>query len=153
MSNQMIHKRHQTSHINIKLNLCKNDFTVQLLLLADLIFTDVFVRLDIISWKFFVSLFNLTRLHSYNDSTHKRLQIEICTFRRKNTFFSIFSFTMSSAKENFLKYNTLSCLIGQCVGYVTTVELRNEAFVTGKVMEVDGFMYVLRFSFALKSTS
>ena len=49
---------------------------------------------------------------------------------------------MSSAKEQFLKFNTLSCLIGQCVGYVTTVELRNEAFVTGKVMEVDGFMYV-----------
>ena len=49
---------------------------------------------------------------------------------------------MSSAKEQFLKFNTLSCLIGQCVGYVTTVELRNEAFVTGKVVEVDGFMYV-----------
>ena len=49
---------------------------------------------------------------------------------------------MSSAKEQFLKFNTLSGLIGQCVGSVTTVELRNEAFVTGKVVEVDGFMYV-----------
>ena len=122
--------------------------------LLNLIFTDVFViRLDIISWKIFVSLFNLTRLQSYNDSAHKRLQIRNLYIQKKKYFFSIFSFTMSSAKEKFLKYNTLSCLIGQCVGYVTTVELRNEAFVTGKVMEVDGFMYVLHFSFALKSTS
>ena len=52
---------------------------------------------------------------------------------------------MSSAKEQFLKFNTLSCLIGQCVGSITTVELRNEAFVTGKVVEVDGYMYVILF--------
>ena len=68
------------------------------------------------------------------------IDVETCTFRR---FFFLFLVTMSSAKEKFLKYNTLSCLVGQCVGHVTTVELRNEAFVTGKVLEVDGFMYVI----------
>lgn len=49
---------------------------------------------------------------------------------------------MSTAKEKFLKVNTLACLVGQCVGHVTTVELRNEAFVSGKVVHVDGFMNV-----------
>ena len=34
----------------------------------------------------------------------------------------------------------LSGLVGECVGTITTVELRNEAFVTGKIVEVDGFM-------------
>jgi len=49
---------------------------------------------------------------------------------------------MTTAKEQFLKFNTLSGLVGECVGTITTVELRNEAFVTGKVVEVDGFMNV-----------
>jgi len=42
--------------------------------------------------------------------------------------------------ERFLKSSTLSCLLQACRGLRTTVELRNEAFVTGKVVDVDGHM-------------
>lgn len=49
---------------------------------------------------------------------------------------------MSTAKEKFLKINTLACLVEQCVGHITTIELRNEAYVSGKVSQVDGFMNV-----------
>ena len=49
---------------------------------------------------------------------------------------------MSKAKELYLKTNTLSCVVALCRGYVTTIELRNEAHVTGKVVDVDGFMNV-----------
>lgn len=47
---------------------------------------------------------------------------------------------MTSAAEKHAKANTLSCIIGFCIGKVTTVELRNESHVTGRVVEVDGFM-------------
>lgn len=47
---------------------------------------------------------------------------------------------MTSAAEKHAKANTLSCVIGLCIGKVTTVELRNESHVTGRVVEVDGFM-------------
>ena len=49
---------------------------------------------------------------------------------------------MSSTKEYQHRLNTLSCLVIQCVGHKTTVELRNEAHVTGLVANVDGFMNV-----------
>jgi small nuclear ribonucleoprotein (snRNP)-like protein len=49
---------------------------------------------------------------------------------------------MSSAKEKFLSVNTLAGVVQQCVGSVTTIELRNEAYVTGHVVDVDGFMNV-----------
>ena len=48
---------------------------------------------------------------------------------------------MSSAAEKHAKANTLSCVIGLCIGKVTTVELRNESHVTGRVVEVS----ILRF--------
>ena len=83
----------------------------------------------------------MLRLRLANESVHKRSQMQKPV--HLEDFFFLFLVTMSSAKEKFLKYNTLSCLVGQCVGHVTTVELRNEAFVTGKVLEVDGFMYVI----------
>jgi len=49
---------------------------------------------------------------------------------------------MSSAKEGFLQANTLAGLVGQCRGHITTLELRNEGFVTGKVVDVDGFFNI-----------
>lgn len=49
---------------------------------------------------------------------------------------------MSVAKDRFLENNTLACVIELCVGHVTTVELRNESHVTGRVTHVDGFMNV-----------
>ena len=49
---------------------------------------------------------------------------------------------MSSTKEFHQSLNTLSCLVIQCVGHRTTVELRNEGYVTGLVCSVDGFMNV-----------
>lgn len=49
---------------------------------------------------------------------------------------------MSSTKEFHQSLNTLSCLVIQCIGHKTTVELRNEGYVTGIVSNVDGFMNV-----------
>ena len=49
---------------------------------------------------------------------------------------------MSKELNSFMRVNTLSCVIELSLGKVTTVELRNESFVTGKVVEVDGFMNV-----------
>ena len=43
---------------------------------------------------------------------------------------------MSSAAEKHAKANTLSCVIGFCIGKVTTIELRNESHITGRVVEV-----------------
>lgn len=49
---------------------------------------------------------------------------------------------MSSTKEYHHSLNTLAFLVIKCVGHKTTVELRNEAHVTGIVTSVDGFMNV-----------
>ncbi|XP_023337169.1 U7 snRNA-associated Sm-like protein LSm10 [Eurytemora carolleeae] len=49
---------------------------------------------------------------------------------------------MSMQQERYLKTSGLSCLVSACVGMRTTVELRNEAFVTGKVVQSDGFMNI-----------
>ena len=38
--------------------------------------------------------------------------------------------------EGFLAANTLSCVVKMCLGKVTTIELRNEAFATGLITEV-----------------
>jgi hypothetical protein len=43
---------------------------------------------------------------------------------------------MSKAAESFMAANTLSFVVGLSVGKVTTVELRNESYVTGRVTEV-----------------
>ena len=43
---------------------------------------------------------------------------------------------MASAAEKHAKANTLSCVIGLCVGKITTIELRNESHITGRVVEV-----------------
>ncbi len=72
-------------------------------------------------------------------------------FKRSNIFFRkdsdvklhvllclrfTFPSTMTSAAEKHARANTLSCVIGLCIGKVTTVELRNESHVTGRVVEV-----------------
>ena len=49
---------------------------------------------------------------------------------------------MSKAKEGYLIKNTLSCVVKLCVGREATIELRNDSFVTGYVVAVDGFMNV-----------
>ena len=49
---------------------------------------------------------------------------------------------MSKEANSYMRANTLSCVVELSLGKVTTVELRNESFVTGKVVEVDGFMNV-----------
>ena len=43
---------------------------------------------------------------------------------------------MSNAAEKHAKANTLSCVIGLCIGKITTIELRNESHITGRVVEV-----------------
>ena len=43
---------------------------------------------------------------------------------------------MSSAAEKHAKANTLSCVVGLCIGKITTIELRNESHITGRVVEV-----------------
>jgi len=47
---------------------------------------------------------------------------------------------MTSAQDKFLKGSNLSGLLSACAGQVITVELRNEAYVTGKLVASDGFM-------------
>ena len=40
-------------------------------------------------------------------------------------------------------YNTVACVLKMCEGRVTTIELRNEAYVTGKVVAVRRLCYIL----------
>jgi len=49
---------------------------------------------------------------------------------------------MSTLRERHAKASSLAAIIGACIGKRTTIELRNEAFVTGKVVHSDGFMNV-----------
>jgi len=49
---------------------------------------------------------------------------------------------MSKKADSFMRCNTLACVVQMSLGKVTTVELRNESYATGKVTEVDGFMNV-----------
>ncbi len=43
---------------------------------------------------------------------------------------------MQGTGDQFLLHNTLACVLRMCEGRVTTVELRNEAYVTGRVVAV-----------------
>lgn len=45
-------------------------------------------------------------------------------------------------KERFHYYNSLVCLAKALEGHYTLVDLRNEACLTGKIKEVDGYMNV-----------
>ncbi|XP_040564485.1 U7 snRNA-associated Sm-like protein LSm10 [Lepeophtheirus salmonis] len=47
---------------------------------------------------------------------------------------------MSSGREAFYFHNTLACILRGCLGSVTTIELRNDSSVKGRIIEVDGFM-------------
>jgi small nuclear ribonucleoprotein (snRNP)-like protein len=47
-----------------------------------------------------------------------------------------------SSHEKHLMYNSLACIANLCLGKVTTVELRNESHVTGRITCVDGFMNI-----------
>lgn len=44
--------------------------------------------------------------------------------------------------EQFHIYNSLVLLVKALEGEYTTVDLRDEAYVTGKIAEVDGFMNI-----------
>ena len=50
---------------------------------------------------------------------------------------------MSKAAESFMAANTLSFVVGLSVGKVTTVELRNESYVTGRLTEVTKQHYLV----------
>ncbi len=50
--------------------------------------------------------------------------------------------SLHGAGDRFLLHNTLSCVLRMCEGRVATLELRNEAHVTGRVVSVDGYMNV-----------
>ncbi|XP_061176395.1 U7 snRNA-associated Sm-like protein LSm10 [Saccostrea echinata] len=50
---------------------------------------------------------------------------------------------MTSEREKYLVRNTLISLLKAVEGKETTVELRNENSVTGKVEDVDGFMNII----------
>ncbi|XP_022194609.1 U7 snRNA-associated Sm-like protein LSm10 [Nilaparvata lugens] len=45
-----------------------------------------------------------------------------------------------SSKEKYHTFNGLNCLVKGLEGRFTTIDLRNESFVTGKIEEVDGYM-------------
>lgn len=47
-----------------------------------------------------------------------------------------------SRKERFNYYNSLVCLAKALEGHYTVVDLRNEAYLTGEIKEVDGYMNV-----------
>jgi len=49
---------------------------------------------------------------------------------------------MSSAQERAILTSTLACLIKSLTNKRTTVELRNESYVTGKIVHSDGFMNI-----------
>ncbi|XP_069695314.1 U7 snRNA-associated Sm-like protein LSm10 [Periplaneta americana] len=48
-----------------------------------------------------------------------------------------------SRKEKHFMYNGLVCLVQGLEGKYTTVDLRNESSVTGKIEQVDGFMNIV----------
>ena len=54
-----------------------------------------------------------------------------------NLIFILAAKIMSLATEKFLASNTLSFVVTLAVGKVTTVELRNESHVTGRITEVN----------------
>jgi hypothetical protein len=45
---------------------------------------------------------------------------------------------LASRKERFYLFNGLVCLVQSLEGKYTTVDLRNESCVTGKIDQVDG---------------
>lgn len=47
---------------------------------------------------------------------------------------------MTSLRDRFKSCNTLVCLLQGMIGQTTTVELRNEDSVLGKIVKVDGIM-------------
>ena len=55
----------------------------------------------------------------------------------KNLIFILAAKIMSLATEKFLASNTLSFVVTLAVGKGTTVELRNESHVTGRITEVN----------------
>lgn len=50
--------------------------------------------------------------------------------------------TAPSKKEQFLFYNTLIGLVGTLESSYTTIDLRNDCYVCGKISKVDGYMNV-----------
>lgn len=58
------------------------------------------------------------------------------------SFSSFLSAKMASAQEKAMMSTTLACLLPSLRNKRTTVELRNESFVTGRVVQTDGFMNI-----------
>ena len=50
--------------------------------------------------------------------------------------------TIRSAREKAIAANSLICLLQALIGEITTVELRNECYVHGQIIEVDIYMNV-----------
>ena len=68
-----------------------------------------------------------------------------CILLNIYAFLAIFIFTvskMASAQEKAMMGTTLACLLPSLRNKRTTVELRNESFVTGRVVQTDGFMNI-----------
>lgn len=57
----------------------------------------------------------------------------------------------AAARESYYIKNTLICLLKAVEGKVTTVELRNENSVTGKIDHVDGYMNISMSNVCYKS--
>jgi len=49
---------------------------------------------------------------------------------------------MASAQEKAMQASTLACILPALRNKRTTVELRNEGYVSGKIVEGDGFMNI-----------
>ncbi|XP_024216464.1 U7 snRNA-associated Sm-like protein LSm10 isoform X2 [Halyomorpha halys] len=48
-----------------------------------------------------------------------------------------------SGREVFNSYNSLLCVAQAVTGFYTTIDLRNDSFISGKIEQVDGFMNIV----------
>ncbi|CAH1402638.1 unnamed protein product [Nezara viridula] len=48
-----------------------------------------------------------------------------------------------SKREAFNSYNSLLCVAQAVTGSYTTIDLRNDSFISGKIEQVDGFMNIV----------
>lgn len=48
-----------------------------------------------------------------------------------------------SSREVFNSYNSLLCLAQAVTGSYTTIDLRNDSFISGKIEQVDGYMNIV----------
>ncbi len=65
-----------------------------------------------------------------------------CSISNDGAFACWFQMSTHGPADEYLLLNSLASVLRMCVGKVTTVELRNDAYVTGRVVAVDGYMNV-----------